>query len=162
MEKETTKKIEINQKSRMNVFKFLIVLIIVLVVIVVFVKIFAGKGKTNNENSDYTSTNNGVEQNKSTELLKDKEFEGLKFKEIALTKSGDITSLTAKVVNNTGNDYTGKDVSVKFLNQDGTEYSTLTVYVSDIKNGEEGSINAQTTADVVNAYNFVIEKMPTE
>ena len=39
--------------------------------IVVFVKIFAGKGKTNNENADYTSTNNGVEQNKSTELLKD-------------------------------------------------------------------------------------------
>ena len=27
---------------------------------------------TNNENSDYTSTNNGVEQNKSAELLKDK------------------------------------------------------------------------------------------
>ena len=162
MEKQTTKKREINQKSRMNVFKFLIFLIIVLIVVTIFVKIFSGKENTNDEKGEYTNTNKVVEQNNSAELLKDKEFEGLKFKEIALTKSGDITSLTAKVVNNTGNDYVGNDVSVKFLNQDGTEYSTLTVYVPDIKNGEEGSINAQTTADIVNAYNFVIEKMPTE
>ena len=50
-------------------------------------------------------------------------------------------------------------VVIRFVNEDGSDYAQLEVLIPTVKAGETTSIDASTTADIANAYNFTIERM---
>ena len=111
---------------------------------------------------DLTKTDNaqivdGEKENTSAELAKERTFEGMTIKNIKLKSNEGITQFTATVENNSGSDYAGGKLVIVFTNQDGSEYARLNSVLPAIKNGETNSINAGTTADIGNAYNFTIE-----
>lgn len=116
-----------------------------------------GIGLIDMNNTQNVNIVNGEKQNNSENLLKDREFDGLLIKEIQLYTKNGMTEFTAKVINDTGKDFPGKIVNLKFTNEDGSDYAQLEVYMPEIKAGGTNFINAATTADIANAYDFSIE-----
>lgn len=116
-----------------------------------------GIGLIDMNNTQNVNIVNGEKQNNSENLLKDREFDGLLIKEIQLYTQNGMTEFTAKVINDTGKDFSGKIVNLKFTNKDGSDYAQLEVYMPEIKAGGTNFINAATTADIANAYDFSIE-----
>lgn len=107
----------------------------------------------NTENADIKD---GIKENNSQKLLENKEIQGLQIADIRLKAENGISNFTATVKNNTGKDYEGAEITIKFINKDGSFYAELQAYMPDIKNGETNTINASTTADIVNAYDYTI------
>ena len=61
-----------------------------------------------------------------------------------------------------GEDYEGGIVVLIFTNQDGSEYARLEASIPEVKKGESTYIDAGTTSDITNAYDFRIEKATAE
>lgn len=112
---------------------------------------------------DYTKNENveikdNVKENNSSALLKEKEFAGMKVRDIKLTASNGTTKFLATVENTSNADFKNQKIVVVFKNKDGSEYARLNAYLGDIKVGATAEIDATTTSDLSNAYDFVIEK----
>ena len=84
-------------------------------------------------------------------------FKGLKIKNIELKAEGGISKLTATIENKSGEDYSGEKVNIVFENKDGTEYARLEAVLPAVDNQKTNEIDAGTTADIANAYDFKIE-----
>lgn len=108
----------------------------------------------NTENAKITE---GTKQNTSSKLAEEKTYKGMKIKNIKLVAEGGITRFTAKVENTTSSDYEGGGVTIIFKNSDGSEYARLEGILPAIGSGESNEIDAATTADIANAYDFTIE-----
>ena len=108
-------------------------------------------------NLDNAKLENDEKINVSEELTKDKEIDGFKITNIELKTENNASVLTADVVNNAGKDFKGGMLILHFKNNKGEEFATLYASVDAIKKGKEGSISAQTTADIVNAKDFSVE-----
>jgi hypothetical protein len=108
-------------------------------------------------NVENVKIENGAKVNNSKKLLEDKTMLGLNLKNIRLAAENGLTSFTADVENTTGSDFTGRAVTIIFKKQDGSEYSRLNGYLPNIPNGKSNQLDASTTADLSNAYDFVIE-----
>ena len=177
MEKKsnTTKK---RKKVKFNLRNVIIVVAIIIVIVLVVALI--NRNKQNNEGEtqgeatgveqqdqnagliDMTATDNakvenGVKTNTSSDLAKEKTVENLTLTDIQLMAENGISNFTATVKNNAKTDFAGGVATVIFTNQDGSTYAQLDVYIPEIKAGETNSINASTTADIINAYDFTIE-----
>lgn len=109
-------------------------------------------------NTENVKIENETKINNSTELSKEKTFFGLKLTNIKLVGQDGMTTFTADVQNTSGKDYEGKSVTIVLKNQDGTEYSRLPGFMPSVKNGEATKIEASTTDDITNAYDFTIEE----
>lgn len=112
---------------------------------------------------DYTkvenvNVKNNVKENNSKALLKEKDFEGMKVKDISLVASDGTTKFSATIENTSSNDFKNQKIVIIFKNKDGSEFARLNTYLGDIKVGNSAQINASTTSDYSNAYDFVIEK----
>lgn len=68
-----------------------------------------------------------------------------------------VTSFTATVKNNSTKDFVGGIVKITFTNKDGSNYAELEASIPQITAGGINAINAGTTADIANAYDFTIE-----
>ena len=108
-------------------------------------------------NTENAKVEGGVKENTSEQVLKERKLENLTITDIKLAAQEGVTRFTATVENNTSSDFEGGVAVIKFTNKDGSEYATLEVYVPEIKKGGRNSINAGTTADIANAYDFTIE-----
>ncbi len=168
--------------TREKLFLLIIVLVIVIAVIIGVVVINGNKttngdnngdlngnaGTTENTNVDNglidmnntqnAKVENGVKENVSEKLKEEKTFESLVIKDINLSAQGGVTRFTA-TVENKGGDITDTMVVIRFVNEDGSDYAQLEVLIPTVKAGETTSIDASTTADIANAYNFTIERM---
>lgn len=109
------------------------------------------------QNTENVEIKEGMKENNSEILLKDKTFEGMKISEIRLVAENGMTNFTAKVENTSQKDFQERDIVIVFKNQDGTEYARLNGFLPDIKVGESNIIDSSTTADIANAYDFIIE-----
>ena len=109
------------------------------------------------ENVENVKVENGSKINNSKDLLKEKTLLGLKFTNIRLAAENGLTNFTADVENVSGKDFTGRAITIIFKKSDGTEYSRLNGYLPNIPNGKSNKLDASTTADLSNAYDFVIE-----
>ena len=176
--KKTTKNKEKKSKKLDKRLIIILILIIVIVVSTIFIiqnKDKANESQNNNEdayiedaesqyglidmnNTENVKIENGVKSNISENLAKDKSIDGIEMTDIKLFAQEGISDFSATVKNNTGKDFAGGVATVKFINKDGSEYATLEVYVPELKNGNSNSINAATTADITNAYDFTITK----
>ena len=108
----------------------------------------------NTENAEITG---GVKQNTSSELAKEKTYNGMTIKNIKLIAEGGLTRFTATVENKTGDNYEGGLITIIFKNEDGSEYSRLDTILPPIDAGKTNEIDAGTTADIANAYDFEIQ-----
>lgn len=108
------------------------------------------------ENTENAKIEDGKKENTSETLLKEKTFSGYKVSEIKLYTQDGATYFKAMVKNETTNKYDAKPISVKFLTKDGGEYAILETYIGDMPAGGEAHINASTTQDLANAYDFTI------
>lgn len=108
-------------------------------------------------NTENAKVEEGIKENTSKKLLEEKEYKGLKIKNIELKAEGGISKLTATIENKSGEDYNGEKVNIVFENKDGTEYARLEAVIPAVDNKKTNEIDAGTTADIANAYNFKIE-----
>lgn len=173
------KKGQKNNKAKKINKKVILPIIIIIIIIAIIAGVIITKNKkqeennnTNNEtyigdteiasglidmnNTENAKIENGVKENTSESLAKDKKIDGIEMTDIKLFAQEGISDFSATVKNNTGNDFAGGIATVSFINKDGSEYATLEVYVPELKNGSYNTINAATTADITNAYDFTI------
>ena len=108
-------------------------------------------------NTENAKVEEGIKENTSKKLLEEKEYKGLKIKNIELKAEGGISKLTATIENKSGEDYNGEKVNIVFENKDGTEYARLEAVLPAVDNQKTNEIDAGTTADIANTYDFKIE-----
>lgn len=108
-------------------------------------------------NTENAKVENSVKENTSSKLAEPKTFLGLTFKDIKLKAEGGITRLTATVENNSSQRYDGGDIVAIFTNKDGSEYARLKGSLPEIEPGDTNGLDAGTTSDITNAYDFRIE-----
>lgn len=111
----------------------------------------------NMSNTENAKVEEGKKENTSDELLKEKTFGDYAVKEIKLYAQNGATYFKATVTNNSKDKYDAKPIIITFLNKDGSEYATLNAYIGDMPAGGTANINASTTQDLANAYNFKIQ-----
>ncbi len=153
-----------------------IITIIVIAVIVAGIWLIINKNKKSNSNNpalegeaieqvglidmsneENAKIENGVKENTSRDLLKDRDIDGITIKNIKLNAEGGISNFTATVQNDSPVDFAGGVAKIKFINQDGSDYAELEVYIPELKVGTTNTIDVGTTADIANAFDFSIE-----
>ena len=109
---------------------------------------------TMTENADITDN---MKTNTSEKIRKDKNFESLVFKEVTLVGRDNVTTFTAKIKNDSNNDFIAKDVTVTFFKKDGTTITTTRLNIPNIKSNETSEVTVDMDEDVANAYDYTIE-----
>ena len=164
---------KLNKKGIITIIAILVILLIIGVVTGVI--IYKNNSKVNNnqsgqqENQDETASlidmNNtenanierGVKENTSENISKDRKLGNLSITDIKLSAQDGVTSFTATVKNDSNKDFAGGIVKISFTNKDGSNYAELEAYIPEIVAGGTNAINAGTTADIANAYDFTME-----
>lgn len=161
------------KKNKKMYLKTIIILLIVLIIIIGVV-ICKNKSKKVNKqqeesiqqsqngdidmnNTENAKIENGIKQNTSENILKDREIEGIKITDIKLEAQEGLSHFTATVKNDTSKKFDGGVAKITFTNKDGSVYAELEVYIPEIAQGGVNAIDAATTSDIINAYNFSIE-----
>ena len=161
-----------NKKINKKDIILLIVAIIIITTIVVSIIYQNNKNKKQEEqqeieqdslslidmkNTENAKIKNGVKENTSENVAKDRKVENLLITDIKLVAQDGVTSFTATVKNNSTKDFAGGIVKITFTNKDGSNYAELEASIPQITAGGINAINAGTTADIANAYDFTIE-----
>lgn len=164
-------------KNKKVNFKIIAIVIAIFIIIILGVILYKNKTKTKQEqnenqqetteqeriglidmnNTENAKIENGIKQNTSENILKDRNLNGIEITEIQLNAQEGISHFTATVKNNTSKDFAGGVAKITFTNKDGNTYAELEVYIPEMKKEATNSIDASTTADIANAYNFSIE-----
>ena len=108
-------------------------------------------------NTENAKIENGVKENTSENIAKDRKLGNLSITDIKLSAQDGVTSFTATVKNDSNKDFAGGIVKISFTNKDGSNYAELEAYIPEIVAGGTNAINAGTTADIANAYDFTME-----
>ncbi len=108
-------------------------------------------------NTENVKIEGKVKENISVPLLTEKNILGLRIFNIRLVAEKGVTRFTADVENVGQEDFKERPIEIIFKNQDGTEYGRLDGHLVDIKIGETNKIDASTSIDLTNAYDFTIE-----
>ena len=108
-------------------------------------------------NTENAKIENGVKENTSENISKDRKLGNLSITDIKLSAQDGVTSFTATVKNDSNRDFAGGIVKISFTNKDGSNYAELEAYIPEIVAGGTNAINAGTTADIANAYDFTME-----
>ena len=180
--KQSTRRKTQNKKKTITINPLLIIIILILIIVlasVIILKKDNKKEKTNQiennqteqeieqempeystidmNNTENAKINGGIKENISTKLAEEKTYKGMKVKNIKLIAEGGITRLTATVENTTTENYEGGGITIIFIKEDGTEYARLEGVLPAIDSGKTNELDAGTTADIANAYDFRIE-----
>ena len=109
------------------------------------------------KNTENAKVENGVKENTSENIAKDRKLENLSITNIKLIAQGGVTAFTATVKNDSAKDFAGGIVKITFTDKDGSNYAELEASIPEIVAGGTNAINAGTTADIANAYDFTME-----
>lgn len=109
------------------------------------------------KNTENAKIENGVKENTSENIAQDRKLESLSITNIKLIAQGGVTAFTATVKNDSTKDFAGGIVKITFTNKDGSNYAELEAAIPEIVAGGTNAINAGTTADIANAYDFTME-----
>lgn len=176
-----TKKRRVNRLfTRDQLFVVIILVVIIAAVIIGSILLNKNKDENNNQvnntinqsgqndsnssgslidmnNKENVEIKDGEKINNSAKLREEKQYAGMVIKDINLyTRAEGMTDFNATVENSSGKDFSSQKIIIRFLNKDGSEYARLKAYLGDVKAGASTKIDASTTADVSNAYDFEI------
>lgn len=153
-----------NKKINKKSIILLIVVIVIITTIVVSIIYQNNKNNKNNKqeeqqeieqdslslidmkNTENAKIENGVKENTSENVAKDRKLENLLITDIKLVAQDGVTSFTATVKNNSTKDFVGGIVKITFTNKDGSNYAELEASIPQITAGGINAINAGTTA----------------
>lgn len=180
--KKSTRRKTKNKKKTITINPLLIIIILILIIVLACVIILKKDNKKENtnqvennqaeqeveqempeyslidmNNTENAKINGGSKENTSAKLAEEKTYKGMKVKNIKLIAEGGITRLTATVENTTTENYEGGGITIIFIKEDGTEYARLEGVLPTIDSGKTNELDAGTTADIANAYDFRIE-----
>ena len=163
------------KKKSISLIAIILIMIVIVIIVAVCLKIRTKAEESQEENvaqeeeqEDYSlidmeNTENveiieeNVKENNSKALLEEKTLLGMRIFNIRLVAENGMTTFTADVENTSETEFSERMIEIVFKNQDGSEYARLPGYLPDIKSGESNQIDASTTADMSNAYDFIIE-----
>lgn len=118
----------------------------------------AGGEIQNLDEENVVTLDDGTRLNTSKELKKEKTIDGMKITEIQLTEKANMTVLLANLTNTSNETKGGYVADITLLDKEGNELTTLHPYIDELAAGESTQLNASTSLDFANAYNFRIEK----
>lgn len=167
MKKKSSKK----RSKKLNKRRILITLIILIIMILICIyikiangssnKLFTPKESTRTDLIDMNNTENAKivdgEKVNTSNATKDKNVSGLKFTKVILKTENGVSVFMADVKNDTGKDFAETMVIISFKDKTGTIISDMEMAIPAILKGNTISVNAATTADVVNASDIAIE-----
>jgi len=156
------------EKNKRIIILSVIVIAIIIIGIIVFmnknnIKESIWKQETaqhsliNMNNTENAEVKEGKKENISTKLAEEKTYKNMKIKDIKLIAEGGITKLSATVENTTEENNEDRNITIVFLDEEGNEISKLNTMLPAINAKESIKIDAQTTSDLANAYDFRIE-----
>ena len=99
----------------------------------------------------------GKKLNTSSKLNETKYVDGFEIGNIELSTVAGQTTLYADVKNNTGKDADVKVLEITLYDEDGGVIVTMGGVITDAKAGETVKLEASTTLDFANAYDFKVE-----
>lgn len=172
-----------NEKKHKSKKRFIFVVVVILILIAGLVAYFVTKNVKDDENQNEIQENqvvnnsdaevslidmnntenakveNGVKENTSSKLVEEKSYSGMTIKDIKLKTEDGISKLTAAIVNESETNFAGERINIVFTKQDGSEYAKLEAALPPVGSHKSNEIDAATTADIANAYDFHIEKI---
>lgn len=153
----------------------LAILLVIIIAVVVGIVYFLGKDEekenvntlANNEEitepqpenivEEYVEElDNGIKVNKSTKLKEPKTVNGLEISNIEFYMSNGQTYLTADVTNKSSKDIDVTEIEIILYDDEGNEIITMGGVINPIKVGETTNLQASTTLDFANAYDFKV------
>lgn len=113
--------------------------------------------RPNIEGNEYVKEENGLKTNTSDKLKENKKYENYTFTNIRLQTDTNGSVLLADVTTSASQKQEGKQVTIKFVNKEGKEIAKIGAYIGQIKPGETKTFRTETTTDITNVYDFIIE-----
>lgn len=146
-------------------------LILIVVAIIIILVLFLVRAALNNKNnqgsqnlsnseagSEYTALySDGSKLNISSKLKENKNYQNVTISNIQLTTVNGTNRLLANVTNNTSTSLDAQDISLIFVDDKGNTIATVPGVIPALNAGETAQLNASTTKDIINAYDFRIE-----
>lgn len=166
------------KKGKINIFVVMVIIIATILVTAIVIAIVNGnKNKQEGENStqnlvqntaseatrptiegnEYVSETNGLKTNTSNKLKEDKTYGKYKFTNIRLQTDVNGSVLLADITTTASEKQEGKEITIKFVDKEGKELIKIGAYIGQIKPGETKIFRTETTTDITNAYDFIIE-----
>ena len=144
----------------------ILILVAVLVIAVIWF-VTRPKDTATNENQPANTVkeefvqvlDDGTKLNVSSKLNQTKELDGLSIGNIQYTYSNGISTVLADVTNNSGAAIDLTDVKLTLLDKSGNVMAELEGLIAPLEPGASTQLNMGITLDLVNAYDFTIEKM---
>ncbi len=102
------------------------------------------------------SVNGDVKTNVSEALKQTKTYGIYTLTDISLESVSGLSRLVATVSANSSEKVDGKPVTIEFYDKDGKLLDTMGAYIPQIKPGETSTLDASSTTDLANVYDFKI------
>lgn len=119
--------------------------IIGIIIILLIILALALMNKTSNKKEVLLNENSYVISHTESGIIRDEEFEGIKFTNISLITDGDYTTFTSDVTNISNNDLSLEKVHVLLKDREGKVLSKLVIYIpGGLKKDEVKTIKAST------------------
>lgn len=134
--------------------KFLIILLVAVIALIIGLVISFGFGKEELASGEPTTV-----ANTSADVIKEENYEGLKFTNISLITEDGYSTFTADVTNTNTTDSNISDVDIILQDEDGNEVITLRGNIGEgLKPNETRTITASTKGDLKDVTAKVIAK----
>ena len=153
------------KSSNVKVIILLIVVLLIILGIVAFV-INQNNNSTNNTKTENTTVeefvqvlDNGTKVNISDKLKQTKELDEFTIGNIQYKYTNGISTMTAEVTNNSDKATELTDIKITLLDKEGNVISELEGLIAPLEAGAKTKLSLNVTLDLVNAYDFTIEKI---
>lgn len=145
----------------MNKKKYILAILVLLIIVFIGVKkINDSKKKQKVEINSTTYVQileDGTKYNTSTKLSEIKKVGNLEFDDSQLTNKNGKTTLLANVKNIGNKKIEWVELEIILIDQNGNELDTLDSLLGTIKPGENIQLNAETTNDYSNIYDYIVK-----
>ena len=138
-------------KHKKIIISMIAIILILLIVVIIFLI-------RKEKNKPLYEEQNGKKVNTSRALAEEREFEGLKIKDIKLEYEGYVSRLTATLKNESEDTIESQNAELVFIDKEGNELERLEFLLPQLTGNAESRVNTAITADIADAYDFKIEK----
>lgn len=155
------------KKEKKRLLILIVVAIMIILVLFIVRAVLNNNENDNQQNPSSSSTEAGSEYialysdgsklNTSSKLKENKNYQNITISNIQLTTVNGLNRLLANVTNNSNTSIDAQDISIVFVDGQGNTIATVPGVIPALNAGETAQLNASTTKDIINAYDFRIE-----
>lgn len=155
------------KKEKKRLLILIVVAIMIILVLFIVRAVLNNNENDNQQNPSSSSTEAGSEYialysdgsklNTSSKLKENKNYQNITISNIQLTTVNGLNRLLANVTNNSSTSIDAQDISIVFVDNQGNTIATVPGVIPALNAGATEQLNASTTKDIINAYDFRIE-----